>query len=148
MFLFIFTPSSIVYTVMVVGNHYLFEENEELVEQAKLLAENLELELINYQNDVNPDLFYDSLESVISLLHKDPFEAEDYIDRLAMVYRHILSNKHAELTAFESEFKTAENVVALFGVKYPNQISIHHTLNAKNILVIPGALSSLVEFII
>ena len=150
-FLFIYLSSSLVYSSIMVGNQYLFKENQDLIQHEKRLAENLELELIKYQNDVNPALFYDSLESLISLLHKDPFEAEDYIDTLAMVYRHILSNKNAELTNINSELNTSKNVISLMNAKHSNLITLTSTLadeQNSTILVIPGVITNIVESII
>ena len=150
-FLFIYLSTSLVYSSIVVGNQYLFKENLDLIEHEKRLAENLELELIKFQNDVNPALFYDSLEALISLLHKDPFEAEDYIDRLALVYRHILSNKNAELTNINSELETSKNIVALLNEKHANQITLTSAIPQEQnstILVIPGVITNIVESII
>jgi len=150
-FLFIYMSTSLIYTSLVIGNQYLFKENQDLVQHEKLLAENMELELIKYQNEINPDLFYDSLESLISLLHKDPFDAEDYIDRLALVYRHILSNKNAELTSLKNEIITGENIVALLNEKHTNLVTFTSTLTddqVDSILVIPGSITNIVESII
>jgi LytS/YehU family sensor histidine kinase len=136
---------------MVIGNQYLFRENQELISSERMLTENLELELIKYQNDVNPDLFYDSLESLISLLHKDPFEAEDYIDKLALVYRHILSNKNAELTNFDKELEAVRNMIYLLNEKYGNTITLTNKVAAEiseKWVVVPGSLAKQVESII
>ncbi len=150
-FLFIFPAASLVYTALVIANQFLYQENENLIQHEKILSENLELELVKYQNDVNPELFYDSLESLISLLHKDPFDAEDYIDRLAMVYRHILSNKNAELTSLKEELTACNNIVVLLNEKYNHLISLKSSLNEEeiqSILVIPGSITNIVESII
>jgi len=150
-FTIIFCGVSLVYNSMVIGNQYLFRENQDLISSERILTENLELELIKYQNDVNPDLFYDSLESLISLLRKDPFEAEDYIDKLALVYRHILSNKNAELTNFDKELDAVRNLVFLLNEKYGNTIQLINNLDEQisdKWVVVPGSLAKLVESVI
>lgn len=148
MFIIIYLSSSLIYAILVVANEYLFEENKEMIKFERDQAANLELELVKYQNEVNPELFYDSLESLISLIHKDPLEAEDYIDKLAMVYRHILSNKNAELTQFEEEWKNTLNVVSLLNEKHSNLITISNNLDNTDTLVIPGSISRIVEAVI
>jgi len=146
MFILIYAATGLIYNSLVISNQFLFKENQDLMKNERLLAENLELELLKFRNEVNPDLLYDSLESLISLIHKDLNEAEDYIDRLALVYRHILSNKNNELISISQEVLAANNIVYLLNEKHNHCIKIHSPPEEfPDFLVIPGAVINAIE---
>ncbi len=149
MFILIYAATGLIYSSLVISNQFLFKENQNLMKNERMLAENLELELLKFRNEVNPDLLYDSLESLISLIHKDLNEAEDYIDRLALVYRHILSNKNNELIGISREMQAADNIVYLLNEKHNHYIKIHSLPDeVPDFLVIPGAVINAIEAIV
>ena len=57
------------------------------MEQEKNHKEQLELELETFENEMNPDLLMDCLETLISLIHSDIQDAEKYIRNLSDHYR-------------------------------------------------------------
>lgn len=149
MFILIYAATGLIYNSLVISNQFLFKENQDLLQNERILAENLELELLKFRNEVNPDLLYDSLESLISLIHNNLNEAEDYIDRLALIYRHILSNRNNELINISQEMEAVKNIVYLLNEKYNHNIKIHSLPEEfPDFLVIPGAVINAIEAII
>jgi hypothetical protein len=149
-FLSVFAFSTLFYTAITISTSFLYRENRDQMQQEKILKDNLELELMKFKNEVNPDLLYDSLESLITLIHKSPEESEDYIDRIAQVYRYILSSRNSELVEIQEELKAVNNLITLLNEKHQNSISLHQDVSNNNLetLVIPGALVSVVESIV
>jgi len=149
-FILIYLATSLIYNGLVISNQYLFKENENLLQNERILAENLELELMKFKNDVNPELLYDSLESLISLIHKNSNEAEDHIDRLALVYRHILSNKNNEVISISQEMQAVKSIISLMNEKFNNCIQMNHPTEDKfpEFFVIPGAITNTIETVI
>jgi len=105
---------------------------------------------VKFKNEINPNLLYDSLESLISLIHKNAEEAEDYIDKMALVYRYILSNRNTELVKIGEELQATENVVILLNEMHYNNIELQNGLQDQVLeeMVIPGSLTSVMESII
>lgn len=149
-FLVVFLFSSLFYTSIAISTSYLFRENRNQLQHEQILKENLELELIKFKNEINPDLLYDSLESLISLIHKNAEEAEDYIDRMAMVYRYILSSRNSELVKIDQEIKALTNIIFLLNYKHHNNIKLSYNVDPafENRLIIPGSISSVVEIMV
>ena len=66
------------------------------MEQEETHREQLELELETFENEMNPGLLMDCLETLISLIHKDIQDAEKYIQYLSDHYRYLLENRQRE----------------------------------------------------
>lgn len=149
-FLAVFMFTSLFYTSISVSTSFLFRENRNQMQQEQILKENLELELTRFKNEINPDLLYDSLESLIPLIHNNAEKAEDHIDRMALVYRYILSSRNSDLVDIRKELKAVGNIVSLLNEKYSKNIVVKNNIDAEfqDRMVIPGSLSSTVETIV
>jgi len=149
-FSLIYTISSLLFSGLVVSNQYLFLENQSLIRHENALAANLEAELARFKNEVNPSLLYDSLESLITLVHKSSQEAEDFIDQMALVYRHILSNRNNDLIEFSREMEAVDSIVYIMNVKHDNRIKVSCEWgpDLEESLIIPGTITSTVQHII
>lgn len=147
-FALFFGITSVLYNMLSTSYDLLNMRNEQLFEDEETLKEQVQFELENYQAEVNPDLLFESLESAITLIHKDVDEAEDYIDQLALVYRYMLSNRNNESVAIDSEIGAAENLIGLHNIRHDNLINLSSNLNSDEVNIIPGSLPLLVEEII
>ena len=146
----IYGVSSLLYNLLYFSNYYLYKQNLSRLENEKILTEMLEAELSQFKNEVNPKLLYDSLETLITLIHKNAEEAEDYIDHLSMVYRYILSHRKVELSNLQQELKAVNNIIYLLNYLYDNKITLKTSIPADktDTPVVPGTLPGLVESVI
>ena len=146
----IYGISSLLYNLLYFSNYFLYKQNQTRLENETLLTESLEAELGQFKNEVNPKLLYDSLETLITLIHKDAEEAEDYIDHLSMVYRYILSHRKVELSSLNEEIKATKNIIHLLNYLYDNKITFSTSIsdNQMSAPIVPGTLPGLVESII
>ncbi|UII32435.1 histidine kinase [Fulvivirga ulvae] len=146
----IYGISSLLYNLLYFSNYYLFKQNLNRLETEQILTETLKTELGQFKNEVNPRLLYDSLETLITLIHKNAEEAEDYIDHLSMVYRYILSHRKVELSNLQQEIKAANNIIYLLNYLYDNKITLKTAIppGRDEIPVVPGTLPGLVEAVI
>jgi LytS/YehU family sensor histidine kinase len=126
----------------------LNKRNEQLFDDEETLKEQIQFELETYQAEVNPELLFESLESAITLIHKDADDAEDYIDHLAMVFRYMLTNRNNESVSVNTEIKAAQNLIYLHNVKNNNLIQLTSDLSDLDLDVIPGSIPLLIEEII
>lgn len=146
----IFVVSGLLYNLLYFSNTYMYKQNVERLENEEILRESLEAELLQFKNEVNPLLLYDALETLITLIHKEADEAEDYIDNLSAVYRYILSHRKIELSSLQEEIKAANHIVHLLNYKYDHQITFHHSMEKEYLEVplVPGTLPNLIETIV
>ena len=149
-FTVVYVVSSLLFNGLAVSNQFLFIENQSLLENEETLAANLDAELTRFKNEVNPHLLYDSLESLITLVHKSSQEAEDFIDQMALVYRHILSNRNNELIELTKEMDAVDSVVYILNEKYNQHIHVtcDWSSGLDDNVVIPGTITSTVQHII
>jgi LytS/YehU family sensor histidine kinase len=120
-FTIIYSFSALLYNLLYYSNDYLQRENTLKLTAEKQQREVLEMEMAEFKNDINPDLLYESLENVISLMAKKNDQAEEYIDYLASAYRYVLTNRQRELISLRSEIEAARNIIRLLNEKYFGQ---------------------------
>jgi hypothetical protein len=143
----IFAVSSLLYNLLYFSHVYLHKQNTLRLAEEESLTSLVEMELAKFKNEANPNLLYDSLETLITLVHKSTDESEEYIDHLSAVYRYILSYKKTEFSTLRNEIKAARNVIHLLNYKHNNNISLQiglgdHLMEAP---MIPGTLPNIVE---
>ena len=146
----IYGVASLLYNLLYFSNIYVHKKNARLMEKEQVKADVLASELVQFKNEVNPELLYESLEMLITLIHRDVEESEDYIDHLSSVYRYILSHRKVELSTLQQEIMAARNIMHLLNYQFNGQISM--TVNTRNGLgespVVPGTLPNLLEMIV
>lgn len=149
-FTIIFLFTALLYNLLYFSNDYLHRENTLKLTAEKQQREVLEMEMAEFKNDINPDLLYESLENVISLMNKKNDQAEEYIDYLASAYRYVLSNRQRELISLRAEVDAARNITRLLNEKYFGQLKLEIVLQEEdlNLQLIPGSLPIAMECIV
>ena len=147
LFAAVYIITALLYNVLHISNYYLQKENTLKLKVEKNQRDVLELEMQEFRNDINPDLLYEGLENLITLLYRDVEEAEQYIDCMASAYRYVLTNRHQELVPVSVELQAARNVLRLLNENYQQQIRLESSLNTKELdaMLIPGSLPIIIE---
>jgi len=142
--------TAVLYNLLYVSNDYQLRENTLKLTAERQQREVLEMEMDEFRNDINPDLLYESLENVISLINRRNSDAEEYIDYLASAYRYVLSNRQQELISLQAEIDAAKNIVRLLNEKYFGQIKLEISVSPTdlNLQLIPGSLPVAIESIV
>jgi sensor histidine kinase YesM len=143
----LFLVTTVLYTLVYFGIFYLNHYNQRRLEQETALREKMEYQLGVLKREVNPQLLYASLETLITLLHCHPDEADAFIDCLSRIYRYSLEYRRHELAPLEQEIKAAENIVELYNYSHRNLIAVHLQIEAElfDKQLIPGTMQKLVE---
>jgi sensor histidine kinase YesM len=143
----IFVVTAFLYNLLYFSNYYLQKENTLKLNAEKQQRDVLEMEMLEFKNDINPDLLYESLENLIGLMYRDVEQAEDYIDCLASAYRYVLSNRQQELVSVAIELEAARIMVRLLNEKYHGQLRFEPALenDELNAMLIPGSLPVIIE---
>lgn len=150
LFTIIFSFSAILYNVLYVSNDYQLRENTLKLTAERQQREVLEMEMDEFRNDINPDLLYESLENVISMINRKNSDAEEYIDYLASAYRYVLTNRQQELISLQHEIDAGKNIVRLLNEKYFGQVKLETSLSEADMALqlIPGSLPVAIESIV
>lgn len=143
----IYLISSLFYTMLYLSIFYLNQHNKTTLQHEKALRKRMEGQLQQLTREVNPELLYNSLETLIVLAHQDAGTAEKFIDQLSSVYRYFLDHRHKELTALQNETEAVEYLVYVYNQRHEGNIRFHINVTAEesDLLVIPGTLLELVE---
>lgn len=146
-FVVIYTITALLYNVLYFSNFYLQKENTLKLNAEKQQRDVLEMEMMEFKNDINPDLLYESLENLIGLMYRDVEQAEDYIDALASAYRYVLSNRQQELVPIRTEIEAAKIMVKLLNEKHYGQLKFESNLESDELeyMLIPGSLPVIIE---
>jgi hypothetical protein len=143
----IFCTITFIYILLYISHQYLFKINNDKLEQEELIKQNIEDEFKQFKKGINPDLLFESLESLLILIKKDKEKSDDFIDHLASIYRYILSGKEKQLVSFSEEFLVVNELIQLFNYLPYRNITVSN--NCKNsFLVVPGSLLYIVEQIV
>ena len=148
-FFVIFGFTALLYNILYSSNDYLFRENTQLVEQENRLREKVEADFTTFKNEINPDLLYESLESILQTLHHDVNATEEQIDLLASVYRYQLMNRDKELVNVDEELQVLNNLKSLLNYKYGEQIHLTSKLSSLGeAYVVPGSLLAAMDTVV
>lgn len=139
-----------IFITIIITNIYLSVEfyrswKQSLLEQGKLKAEALELQLQSLKNQVNPHFLFNSLNTLTSLVETDQEQAVKYIKKLSDVYRYILEYRNKELIPVQTELKCVESFVYLQKIRFGDNfnVTIHKITKDKH--VIPLSIQMLIE---
>jgi hypothetical protein len=125
----------------------LNRQYEEKILQEEELRKEISRQLRRFRHTIKPELFYDSLESLITLVRKDADTADEFISHLSMLYRYSLDQQKEELLALEQELKTLRHLLFLLNIRYQGNLSLQLDIPQDKLqqLVVPGTLTTLLE---
>lgn len=143
----IYIITSLFYTMLYMSIFYLNQHNKATLQHEKALRKRMESQLHQLTREVNPELLYNSLETLIVLAHQDAVSAEKFIHQLSAVYRYFLDHRHKELTALRNEIEALQHLIYVYNRRYEGNIRFHVTVAAEEseLLIIPGTLLELIE---
>ncbi len=146
----VFGVSALLYSLFFLSLFLLTIKNESELKKEDLKRQNLEHQLEIFNNEINPDLLFQSLETLISLVHHNLDSAEDFVDRLALVYRYILDNRKKELVSVDDEIRASKNLIYLFKEKFPDQLNyeLKNENKARGKMLVPNTLSMVLDCLI
>ena len=150
LFSVVYGATALLYNVLYFSHYFLQKENSMRLNAEKQQQTVLEMEMMEYRNDINPDLLYESLENLITIMYKDIEKAEDYIDCLGTAYRYVLTNRENEMVSIREELEACKNMLRLLNEKYSGQLKLEFALieNETDGMLIPGSLPIVAEYLV
>jgi sensor histidine kinase YesM len=118
---------------------------EGLIRQETLQRKALELQLEALKNQVNPHFLFNSLNTLTTLVHKDPDMAEKLIINLSDSYRYILEQRDKKIVPLTVETEFVENYLALQQTRFGENLIVKTNTGSDDVYVIPLSVQMLVE---
>ena len=139
MFNSIYSGVMLIYIALFISHQYLFKVNTKNLENEILIKQNIEKDFSQFKNEINPSLLLESFESLIVLIQQDKDKADEFIDSLSTIYRHVLASKSKQLIPIHEEMNALEELEALFNQLPYRNIQIEKSINS-DFLIVPGSL--------
>ena len=117
------------------------------IDAAKNKRNQLKLQFDALKSQLSPHYLFNSLNTISSLVFKDPDLAEDFIRRLASTYQYILENNARQFVTLEEEVEFVKAYNYLLKVRFENNLHLEINLppNIMQSKMPPLTLQMLVE---
>ena len=135
--------------VLAVNELLFFTEKTRKIEQEKeeLAQVTLQQQYDSLKEQVNPHFLFNNLNSLITLISKDPERADSFVEEMSVVYRYLLRNNQDNTTTLKEEIRFIESYNHLLKTRFGQgfQSSIQVEPEAMNDQLPPMTLQLLVE---
>ncbi len=131
--------SVVLYNLFVFSYLFLNEENtlQNIQENEYNLKNEFQIKAV--QDEIEPDLLFAAMESLLIYIRKDTDLSTDIVDRLSKLYRYRLENRYNELIPAKDEIKIMEELIRLYNYLFPDSIEyvIRQIEHYKEYLIVP-----------
>lgn len=116
-------------------------------ENQRLNQEALMAQLILLRQQISPHFLFNNLNTLITLIPKDPGLSVQYVQKLATVYRQVLEVNEKEVVSLESELSFLQDYIFLYQIRFGDKLKINYNISQDivGLKVLPMALQMLVE---
>src|SRR5690242_14802221 len=100
------------------------------------------------KNELDPHFMYNALNTLSYLVKINSEKADDFLIRLAAIYKYFLANKNKEFVTLREELHFIDQYFFLLQLRYENKIQLTKEVsnyNLDSITILPCALQILVE---
>lgn len=130
------------------GQLALARERLALIEREKaLVRESAEAQLVALRAQINPHFLFNALNTIAALIAEKPAEAEQTVERLAGIFRHILRTGSRTFVPLGEELALVDDYLAIEQARFGEKLVVEHRHDAGLMdLPVPAfAVQTLVE---
>lgn len=127
---------------------FFFESWKANVKKTEALArENVQSQLETLKNQLDPHFLFNSLNTLASLIDDQNAPAQEYLERLADVYRYVLVSREKNTVTLEEEMNFLDAYIYLNKVRFRENLKVEKKIssNAYQQQVAPLSIQMLVE---
>jgi len=143
----IFCAVTLIYILLHISHEYLYKINTKKINDELIRKQLIEEDFTQFKNEINPDLLFVSLETILVLMKEQKNKVDDFIDHLAATYRYILSKNKRQLVLLQEELLIVDQLVQLFNYLPFGKVAIQNSISSK-FLVVPGSLLKIIEYVV
>ncbi|WP_345056716.1 sensor histidine kinase [Hymenobacter glaciei] len=131
--------------VLLTGKRY-FEAQRHVLLLQKAQAESA---LRNLKAQLDPHFLFNNLNVLRGLIQEDPAAANEFVTRLAALYRFLIRHQHEDVVPLAEELQFADEYVYLLRHRFGNAYEFRQTLPpaavVAELLLVPGTIQLLLE---
>jgi signal transduction histidine kinase len=110
------------------------KEKEQLEERLRAMATEAELKALKAQ--INPHFLFNALNTIAALIHADPALAETLVERLATMFRYVLTSSERGQVLLEEELGFVEDYLELERARFGERLRVTRQIRPE-VLAIP-----------
>ena len=118
----------LVYIVWWGITQYQANRNREL-QEAELKEELLKAQVQSLQMQLHPHFFFNTLNTISSIMYKDPARADKLISRLSDFLRNVIGLKNQPLHSLEKEIELLKQFTDVMLERYPDKLKVHYQVS-------------------
>lgn len=116
-------PAGLIVTILILSYNSFRERLEnQVVEQERLKSLQARSELAALQSKLNPHFLFNTLNTMLNLVHKEPEKVEEMILGLSDIYRNVLQLPAAERISLADEFALARQYLAIEQIRLGDRL--------------------------
>ncbi len=130
---------------------YFFERwRIQTVETEEIKNRQLRTELDVLKSQLSPHFLFNSLNTLIALIHENPQQAAKFTEKLSNVYRYTLAHRDREVVRLSTELEFAEAYFYLLKMRFEEglQLKIDVPLECKSMYIAPLTIQLLMENVV
>ena len=125
---------------------FYMEWNNALKRERKLREEKLIFQYESLKNKVNPHFLFNSLNTLSSLIPRDPELSDRFITKFSTIYRYVLEKTDMDMVGLDEELNFIEDFFFLQKIRDEEKINLEVNVNNPHCYsVIPVSIQLLVE---
>lgn len=115
-------------------------------DRERLKTMHVQTELDNLRNQINPHFLFNSLNTLMNLIPKDPDRAMTYLNKLSKFYRYSVNQKDDTSVCINTEIKNAKIYADLLHERFGDNIEIEFKgYFPESAMILPMTLQLLIE---
>jgi sensor histidine kinase YesM len=101
-----------------------YEKQAILLENEKLILENLQSQYQSLKNQVSPHFLFNSLTALTELISEEPVVAKQYVSHLSQVLRYTLQSNENQTACLRDEVDSVKSYMFLVEMRYSTNLKI------------------------
>jgi two-component system, LytTR family, sensor kinase len=117
------------YLLVTRGRDYVRLLNQAELEIERYKTESTAARLQALRSQLNPHFLFNSLNTLSSLVHRDPDAADDFIQQLAKVYRYVLEHSEHDLVPLRTELQFVASYIFLLKMRFKEGLHVEMSID-------------------
>lgn len=127
---------------------YFFSKwKTQTIETEQLRNEKLKSELNFLKNQISPHFLFNSLNTLVTLIHEDTQQAAKFTQKLSEVYRYILQYKEREFISLKTELAFCKSYIFLLKMRFEEGLEVDINVSDEDLdkFIVPLTIQMLIE---
>jgi LytS/YehU family sensor histidine kinase len=123
------------------------EKQAILLENEKLINENLQSQYQSLKNQVSPHFLFNSLTALKELIDEDTGNARKYVSHLSQVLRYTMQSNENQTVCLSDELDSVKSYLFLIKMRFGENLKVNFNIDekCKNLMLPPLVIQTLLE---